>query len=111
MGLFPSIQEEAKEKGIKLAYKQIPNEIFNEKAVKGGQVKFFDVAYIELKPNIKNKKISIELKDFAVFYNEDNFEVEDKLGKSGSKLIIESGVYKGQSTWLIEKASPKSKLK
>ena len=91
MGLFPSIQEEAKEKGIKLAYKQIPNEIFNEKAVKGGQVKFFDVAYIELKPHIKNKKISIELKDFAVFYNEDNFEVEDKLGKSGSKLIIESG--------------------
>ena len=26
-----------KEKGIKLAYKQIPNEIFNEKAVKGIQ--------------------------------------------------------------------------
>jgi hypothetical protein len=46
MGLFPSIQEDAKIKGIKLSYKQIPNEIFNEKAVKSGKVKFFDVAYI-----------------------------------------------------------------
>ena len=67
------------------------NSIFNEKAVKSGQVKFFDVAYIEVKPHIKNKKFSIELKDFQVFYNEDNFEIEDKLGKSSSRLIIESG--------------------
>ena len=29
---------------------------FNEKAVKSGQVKFFDVAYIEIKPHIKKKK-------------------------------------------------------
>ena len=91
MGLFPSIQEDAKIKGIKLSYKQIPNEIFNEKAVKSGQVKFFDVAYIEIKPHIKKKKLSIELKDFAVFYDEDNYEIEEKLGNSETKLIIDSG--------------------
>lgn len=62
MGLFPSIQEDAKIKGIKLSYKQIPNEIFNEKAVKSGQVKFFDVAYIEIKPHIKKKNYPLNLK-------------------------------------------------
>ena len=36
MGLFPTIQEEARNKGIDLAYKQIPNEIFDKRAVEKG---------------------------------------------------------------------------
>ena len=35
--------------------------------------------------------LSIELKDFAVFYDEDNYEIEEKLGNSETKLIIDSG--------------------
>jgi len=91
MGLFPTIQEEAKEKGIRLSYKQIPMEVFDKRAIAKGQVVFHDVAYIEFKPLFKKSKLSIELTDFAVFYNEDNLEVDESLKNGKSKVFIENG--------------------
>ena len=35
--------------------------------------------------------MSIELTDFAVFYNEDNFEVDEKIIPGKSKLYVENG--------------------
>ena len=52
MGLFPTIQEEAKSKGLRLSYKQIPMEVFDKRAVSKGEVVFHDVAYIEFKPHL-----------------------------------------------------------
>ena len=46
MGLFPAVLEEAKQKGIDLAPKTIPPEVFDQRAVEKGQVRFHDVAYI-----------------------------------------------------------------
>ena len=69
MGLFPTIQEEAKAKGLRLSYKQIPMEVFDKRAVSKGEVIFHDVAYIEFKPHFNRNKLSVELTDFAVFYN------------------------------------------
>ncbi len=91
MGLFPTIQEEAKSKGIRLAYKQIPMEVFDKRAVAKDEVIFHDVAYIEFKPMIKGKKLSIELKDFAVFYNEDNLNIDKNLSPGKSKIVVENG--------------------
>jgi len=91
MGLFPTIQEEAKSKGIRLAYKQIPMEVFDKRAVAKDEVIFHDVAYIEFKPMIKGKKLSIELKDFAVFYNEDNLNIDKNLSPGRSKIVVENG--------------------
>ena len=91
MGLFPTIQEEAKSKGLRLTYKQIPIEIFDKRAVERGEVVFHDVAYIDFKTHINKKNVSIELTDFAVFYNEENFRVNDELGKNKSKVFIERG--------------------
>jgi hypothetical protein len=45
MGLFPNIQEEAKAKGIDLAMKYIPREVFDKRAVEKNQVVFHDVSY------------------------------------------------------------------
>ncbi len=84
MNLFPTIQEEAKSKGLRLRYKQIPIDIFNYKAVKNGDVIFHEVAAIEFKPHIKNKFVQIQLTDFAVFYNEDNYKIDENL-RNGSK--------------------------
>src|SRR2546428_2567060 len=50
MGLFPAVLDEAKQKGIDLAPKTIPPEVFDKRAVERGQVRFFDVAYIEVTP-------------------------------------------------------------
>jgi adenine specific DNA methylase Mod len=91
MGLFPTIQEEAKLKGLRLTYKQIPMEVFDKRAVSKDEVVFHDVAYIEFKPIFKGKKLSIELIDFAVFYNEDNLNIDEKIPNGKSKLFVENG--------------------
>ena len=90
MGLFPEIQEVAKKRGVTLSYKQIPNDIFNEAAVQSGNVKFFDIPYIEFKPIIENKKIKIKLTDYATFYNDDVI-IKDRDFTSNKKVFIENG--------------------
>ena len=91
MGLFPTVQEEAKSKGLRLLYKQIPMEVFDKRAVSKGEIIFYDVAAIEFKPHFKGHKLSIELTDFAVFYNEDNINLDETLQNGKSKVIVESG--------------------
>jgi len=91
MGLFPTIQEEAKGKGLRLSYKQIPMEVFDKRAVSKGEVIFHDVAYIEFKPNFNGNKLSVELTDFAVFYNEDNLGTDESLKSGKSKIVVENG--------------------
>ena len=71
MGLYPDIQDYAKEKAIDLSLKYIPKDVFDKRAIDKDQVKFYDVAYIDAEYEIKDNKISIKLTDFAVFYNQD----------------------------------------
>ena len=52
MGLFPNVLDEAKSKGIDIAPKFIPAEVFDKRAVEQGQVVFYDMAFIEVKPHI-----------------------------------------------------------
>lgn len=92
MGLFPNILDEAKSKGIDLAMKHIPREVFDRRAVEKGQVVFHDVSFIEVKPHIKGGKIAVQLTDFSVFYNQDNIkEVEETLKNGSSKIVLEAG--------------------
>jgi site-specific DNA-methyltransferase (adenine-specific)/adenine-specific DNA-methyltransferase len=92
MGLFPNIQEEAKTKGVDLALKYIPPEVFDKRAIEKNQVVFYDVAYIEVKPHVKKRSVAIELTDFSVFYNQDSIaNVESQLNNGGKKLVVENG--------------------
>ncbi len=93
MGLFPTIQDDAKRQGIDLSYKQIPIEVFDKRAVEKGEVVFHDVAYIEMKPIVKkDKMVSIELIDFCVFYNQGSIQsTEEKLRNGQSKVVIDNG--------------------
>lgn len=92
MGLFPNIQEEAKQKGIDLALKYIPREVFDKRAIEKNQVVFHDVSFIEVKPIVKKNTVAIELTDFSVFYNQDSIkEVEESLKAGGTKIIVEQG--------------------
>ena len=73
MGLFPAVLEEAKSKGIDLAPKMIPPEVFDKRAVDKGQVRFADVSYIEAVPRFDDKDprtVKVELTDFSVFYTQ-----------------------------------------
>lgn len=87
---------EYKDQGIDIAFRIIPREVFDRKAVEKGQVKFYDVAFIEAKPIVKgrgnDKEISIELTDFSVFYNQDDSgEIAEALRPGGSKVVVEDG--------------------
>jgi DNA modification methylase len=89
MGLTPHVQEEAKQKGVDLALKIIPPEVFDKRAVEKNQVKFYDVAYIEIKPHHDKRSVAIELIDFSVFYNQDTDEADLKSGQT--KVVIRDG--------------------
>ncbi|NOX33840.1 MAG: site-specific DNA-methyltransferase [Deltaproteobacteria bacterium] len=95
MGLFPNIQEEAKSKGIDLAMKYIPRDVFDKRAIEKNQVVFHDVSFIEVKPLFgKGKKkhhIAIELTDFSVFYSQDSVDADTSMKKKKSKVIVDKG--------------------
>ncbi len=98
MGLFPKIQEEARAKGINLALKYIPREVFDKQAIEKNQIQFHDVSYIEVKPHIKpaGKRtpgtVAIELIDFSVYYNQDIVDnVIASLKKGTNKILVEQG--------------------
>jgi DNA modification methylase len=98
MGLFPKIQEEAKAKGIDLALKHIPREVFDKRAIEKNQIQFHDVSYIEVKPHVKpaGKRtpgtVTIELTDFSVYYNQDIVDnVIAGLKKGANKVLVEQG--------------------
>ncbi|MFW5855229.1 MAG: DNA methyltransferase, partial [Thermodesulfobacteriota bacterium] len=100
MGLFPNVLDEARAKGIDIAPKYIPAEVFDKRAVEKNQVVFHDVSFIEVKPHIqkgkKNQppKVAVELTDFSVFYSQDSIaQAEESLSKkkTGSKIVVEEG--------------------
>jgi DNA modification methylase len=98
--------------GIDIAFKVIPREVFDKSAVEKGQVKFYDVAFIEAKTIVRgkanSKELSIELTDFSVFYNQDDSgEVAEGLRPGGTKIVVENGqvvkISKDKATELISK--------
>jgi hypothetical protein len=92
MGLFPNVQEEAKAKGIDLALKYIPREVFDKRAVEKNQVVFHDVSFIEVKPIVKKNTVAVELTDFSVFYSQDSIENAAASLKNGAnKIVVENG--------------------
>lgn len=98
MGLFPNIQEEAKAKGIDLALKYIPREVFDKRAVEKNQIVFHDVSYIEVKPLVRAGKkgalpaLAVELADFSVYYSQDSVDNAAQTLKDGkNKIVVEQG--------------------
>jgi|CXWL01.1.fsa_nt_gi site-specific DNA-methyltransferase (adenine-specific)/adenine-specific DNA-methyltransferase len=95
MGLFPAVLDEAKQKGIDLVPKTIPPEVFDKRAVEKGQVRFHDVAYIEVTPRFDKKDkltLAVELTDFSVYYSQglaDAIAADLKEGKS--EVVCEQG--------------------
>jgi hypothetical protein len=68
MGLHdPLVGLLKKELGIEVVLRQIPNEIMEAEAVRKGQIKFFDLAYVEVEvePRGKSGEFVCKLKDFS----------------------------------------------
>ena len=92
MGLFPNVLDEARAKGIDIAPKYIPAEVFDKRAVEKNQVVFHDVSFIEVKPHVKKNSVAMELTDFSVFYSQDSIaNAEATLKDKASKIVVEKG--------------------
>ncbi|HEY5499000.1 MAG TPA: site-specific DNA-methyltransferase [Bacteroidales bacterium] len=92
MGLFPFALDEAKAKGIDIAPKYIPADVFDKRAVEKNQVVFHDISFIEVKPHIKKNSVAVELTDFSVFYSQDSIaNAEATLKDKSSKIVVEKG--------------------
>ena len=92
MGLFPNVLDEARSKGIDIAPKYIPADVFDKRAVERNQVVFHDVAFIEVKPHFKKSSVAVELTDFSVFYSQDSIaQAEATLKNKASKIVVEKG--------------------
>ena len=110
MGLFPNVLDEARAKGIDIAPKYIPAEVFDKRAVERNQVVFHDVAFIEVEPIISYPSdkggesspstgglpsVAVELTDFSIFYSQGSIaDAEAALSaakKAGSRIVVERG--------------------
>lgn len=92
MGLFPNVLDEARSKGIDIAPKYIPAEVFDKRAVDKNQVRFYDVSFIEVKPHVAKNSVAVELTDFSVFYSQDSIaSAEESLKEKGSKIVVDKG--------------------
>jgi adenine-specific DNA-methyltransferase len=91
MGLSPQCVDEAKAKGVSLALRYIPKEVFDKRAVDKSQVVFYDVAYVEVQPVPKGRKVTVKLKDFGVSYRQDDIDVLAGEMKAGTKITVADG--------------------
>ena len=95
MGLFPAVLDEARGKGIELAPKQIPPEVFDKRAVDRGQVVFHDMAFIEATPRYHahdRHALAIELTDFSVYYTQGAMDaVVAQLREGKSQVVCDAG--------------------
>ncbi len=91
MGLTPQYIQELSEQGVSITLKYIPKDVFDKRAVEKGQVKFFDVAYLQTKEKIKGLTLEITLTDFVTHYTQDDIEDLQQSMRAGSKVVIDNG--------------------
>jgi hypothetical protein len=92
MGISPAMSDAAKEQGLTLAIRYIPNEVFDKRAIAKGQVKFYEAGYVEAKCDVKNKTLQVTLTDFGVFYRQDDAdETASELRNGNAKVVVDQG--------------------
>jgi DNA modification methylase len=92
MGISPLLSDRAKEQGLALTLRYIPSDVFDTRAVKAGAVQFYEVGYLEVKPETNGLNLRINLSDFGVFYRQtDADEAAHTLRPGSSKVVVDQG--------------------
>ena len=92
MGLVPYVRDEVRAQGVMMSLKYIPKDVFDRRAVERGQVTFYDVAYVEVGTQVKGLSAAVTLKDFGVYYQQDDLNVlAEQLKNGASKVTVEGG--------------------
>ena len=92
MGLFPQSLDTAKERGVALAPKYIPAEVFDKRAVEKDEIVFHDVSYIEAEALVEKNQVAVRLSDFSVYYSQDaGREALANLKVGKSRVVADAG--------------------
>ena len=92
MGISPAMSDSAKEQGLTLTVRYIPNEVFDKRAIAKGQVKFYEAGYVEAKCDVKSKTLQVTLTDFGVFYRQDDADdTAAELRNGNEKVVVDQG--------------------
>jgi adenine-specific DNA-methyltransferase len=92
MGLTPQAVEEARDRGVRLALRYIPKDVFDKRAVDKNQVVFYDVAYVQVETKAKALSLTVTLADFGVSYRqEDADRIAGEMKNKGSKVTVDQG--------------------
>jgi len=92
MGLTPQAVEEARDRGVRLALRYIPKDVFDKRAVDKNQVVFYDVAYVQVETKTKALILTVTLADFGVSYRqEDSDKIAGEMRPKGSKVTVDQG--------------------
>lgn len=66
MGLHDTIPEVARRRGLDLHLRQIPREVMERDVADSGEVRFFELAHVDLDVRRQGNEASVVLKDFAI---------------------------------------------
>ena len=93
MGIKPLMVDEAREQGITITLRYIPNDVFDTKLISKNSVKFYDVGYVEVDAKqSKSGEVIVSLKDFGVFYSQDDADgATQSLRNGASTILVDSG--------------------
>lgn len=92
MGIKPVMQDTAKDEGVTLTLRYIPNDVFDKRAIAKGQVKFYDVGYLEFKPKqAKDGSVTVELEEFSVFYAQEDADAAASGLRNGKERVVVDG--------------------
>jgi len=92
MGLHPELTDDARRQGVNVALRCIPKDVFDKRAVEAGQVQFYDLAYVEVKPTVQGLSARVALTDFSVYYRQEDVDgLGGKLKPGGSKVTVANG--------------------
>jgi adenine-specific DNA-methyltransferase len=66
--------------------------VFDRRAVEKGQVVFYDAAYVEVQPTVKARTATVRLKDFGVFYRQEDVDaLLAEMRNGASKVTVDNG--------------------
>ena len=93
MGIKPVMQDTAKDEGVTLTLRYIPNDVFDKRAIAKDQVKFYDVGYLDFKPKqAQDGSVTVELVEFSVFYaQEDADAAASGLRNGAARVVVDGG--------------------
>jgi len=73
------VRDRAIAAGLDLSFKKIPIDVMDSRAVNQGDIKFYELAALEVKQSVKGKTLTIELTDFIIPQEDIPEEVRGKI--------------------------------